>query len=111
MRIALLFVMLACSSSRQATPRKDAAHADPTPTANVPADAMVADTAPADASVVAVDAGIDAAPARKTSPAPKKAKHCPACGIGCPNGVPSSKVDANGCPVCACEDLRPLFEP
>jgi hypothetical protein len=37
---------------------------------------------------------------------PKPKKPCPACGIGCPNGAPSSKVDANGCSVCACEDLR-----
>jgi hypothetical protein len=30
---------------------------------------------------------------------------CPPCGIGCPRGRPSSAVDANGCRVCACEDL------
>lgn len=46
----------------------------------------------------------------KTKPSTKPSKPkkpCPACGIGCPNGMPSSKVDANGCSVCACEDFGP----
>lgn len=42
------------------------------------------------------------------SPPVTKPKQCPACGIGCPHGMPSQKVDANGCRVCACEDLRPI---
>jgi len=43
------------------------------------------------------------------SPSPvTKAKQCPACGIGCPHGRPSQKVDTNGCRECACEDLRPI---
>lgn len=56
-------------------------------------------------------------PAKPTPPPPtppvkqpvKPRASCPACGIGCPDGIPSSKRGPDGCPVCACErfDLRP----
>ncbi|MFN0245488.1 MAG: hypothetical protein ACKV2T_01185 [Kofleriaceae bacterium] len=47
-----------------------------------------------------------------TTPRTPPKKSCPACAMGCPNGVPSSAVDANGCPVCACEDFsRPTPVP
>ncbi len=36
-------------------------------------------------------------------PTKKPRKPCPACGLGCPDGTPSSDVDANGCLVCRCE--------
>jgi hypothetical protein len=44
----------------------------------------------------------------KTKPAPvtpPRTKQCPVCGFACTNGgVPSSRRDANGCPVCACDN-------
>lgn len=41
--------------------------------------------------------------------APRKV--CPACAIGCPNGIPKTGTGPDGCPVCGCEDLRSLIAP
>lgn len=43
----------------------------------------------------------------QTKPAPTKPPpaSCPTCGFGCLHGTPSTRVDANGCPVCGCDDL------
>jgi hypothetical protein len=99
--VAVLLFAVGCSSGKQ----------QPAPSNN----ADEASVRPIDAAV-AVDAAIDAAPP-VDAPAPPpvvtkkpkqaKKKPCPACGIGCPHGRPSSKVDKNGCPVCACEDDFP----
>jgi hypothetical protein len=35
-----------------------------------------------------------------------KRKQCPVCGIGCPNGIPSTKVGPDGCPSCSCENFE-----
>lgn len=46
------------------------------------------------------------APAPK--PAPKSpARSCPACAFACTRGFPSSRHDAQGCLVCACDDIGP----
>jgi hypothetical protein len=47
-----------------------------------------------------------ATPRTKPAPAtPKRTRPCPTCGFACTGGgVPSSRRDANGCPVCACDD-------
>lgn len=46
-----------------------------------------------------------APPRTEPAPATHRTKPCPTCGFGCTNGgVPSRRVDANGCPVCACDD-------
>jgi hypothetical protein len=109
MRAGLVVVVVfavGCSSAKQQPPPPQ--NADE---ANVrPIDAAVAVDAAIDASV---DAGgpVDAPappPVVKAKPKQPKRNPCPACGIGCPRGTPSSKVDKNGCPVCRCEDFAPI---
>jgi hypothetical protein len=105
-RLVLLF-LLGCSSAKQSAP------ASGNEAGVRPSDAAIDAAPPVDAALeAAVDAAIDApAPAPHVKAKPRHAKKpCPACGIGCPNGRPSSKVDENGCPACACEDFL-LKEP
>ncbi len=54
-------------------------------------------------------------PQPKTTPTPtvtrkveptRPRKQCPACGIGCPHGIPSSKIGPDGCPSCSCENFE-----
>lgn len=104
MRVLLVLLMVVgCSSAKQPTATPPATEAGLRPI-----DAAVVTDAAIDASP---PAPIDAAPVEKhvKKATPKPRKPCPACGIGCPHGIPSSKVDENGCSVCACEDIGPAL--
>jgi hypothetical protein len=104
--IAVMLFTVGCSSAKQpaATSGNGASVR--------PIDASLATDAAVDAAIdaAAPPAPVDAAvKAPHVKAKPKQArKPCPACGIGCPHGVPSSKVDENGCSVCACEDFAPI---
>jgi hypothetical protein len=109
-RVLVLVAVAACSSKSSSPPPPAPAAIEAGVAATV--DAGIRDAATPDAARVELT-GVDAGTADAGVPSPSKPRHaahqpCPACGIGCPHGVPSSAVDANGCTVCACEDTRPV---
>ena len=44
-------------------------------------------------------------PTPPAKPTPARRKSCPACAFACPNGIPSRKHRADGCPSCTCERI------
>lgn len=108
MRAWVIVIGLVVLGCRKEEPAPAPAPA-PAPVQVAPPVAIDAAPPPIDAAPAPLDAPIDAAPAVHHAPPPPRPpappKHCSPCAFGCPNGVPSSEVDANGCRVCRCEEL------
>jgi hypothetical protein len=103
--MALLPLLLVAACEQHATPRsREQPTAQPVSVSS-DARAQVPDASVPDAPA-APEPPPSAAPKPKPPAKPIQHARCPACGVGC-NGtkVPSSRIDANGCRVCGCDDI------